>query len=370
MSYIHESQNWPQFTWDNEILLPKISSIRYKQGKLFGAINSLGFNLKAEASLITLTNDIVKSSAIEGEIFNPQEVRSSIAKKLGINVGGVIPSSRDLDGIVEIMIDCTRNYNKPLTKDRLFGWHSALFPSGRSSFYKITVGNWRTDEAGPMQVVSGQIGNEKVHFEGPAAKLLDHEMDTFIKWCNEFNLDFVLKSAIAHLWFVTLHPFDDGNGRIGRAISDLFLTRSDGSPERYYSLSAQLEHERRDYYQHLERAQKGSLDISEWLFWFLSCLEKSIKNAEKSLETTLYKNQILTKLKNSSPNQRQEKVVNDLLNDFQGPLTTTKYAKMTACSHDSALRDIRDLIQKGILTQSDEGGRSTKYGLIKKTELN
>ena len=362
--YIHELPEWPNFTWDDKDIINLLSSVRHKQGILLSKINNLGFGLKSEAMLITLTNDVVTSSAIEGETYNPEEVRSSIAQRLGMDVGGLVPTSRDVEGIVEILIDATKNYDAPITAERLFSWHAALFPTGRSGLYKITVGDWRPKETEPMQVVSGPMGRERVHFEAPKAARLAKEMSVFIKWCNKSDIDCVIKAAIAHLWFVTIHPFEDGNGRIGRAISDLFLTRSDGLPDRFYSLSSQIEAERKNYYKCLEESQKGSLNITPWIQWFLQCLQKSLDHADKELSHVIYKATIIKSLKNNGANDRQKKVIIRMLDSFEGSLTTSKYGKIAKCSQDTALRDIKDLMAMHILVQAEGGGRSTKYQLV------
>lgn len=363
--WIHEHQNWTNFTWDAEVLSPKLADIRHRQGRLLGRMEGLGFELKREASLTTLTNDIVKSSAIEGEILNPEEVRSSIARRLGIDIAGLIPASRNVEGIVEIMLDATQNFSKPLTKDRLFGWHAALFPTGRSSMQKITVGNWRNLDAGPMQVISGPLGREKVHFEAPSADRLENEMFTFLTWLNQkIDLDPVLKAGIAHLWFVTIHPFEDGNGRIARSIGDMALARADNTQDRFYSLSSQIEAERKAYYEQLERQQRGTPDITAWLEWFLDCLGRSISNAEQTLSTVLFKAQLWSKINEAPVNDRQRLIINRMLeNDFVGHMNTSKYAKLAKCSNDTALRDIQELKERGILIQNEGGGRSTSYRL-------
>ena len=287
--WIHKHKNWPDFTWDAEHLASRLAKIRHRQGRLLGRMENLGFELKQEASLNTLTNDIVKSSAIEGEHLNSKEVRSSIARRLGVDIAGLIPASRDVEGIVEIMLDATQQFSKTLTEDRLFDWHAALFPTGRSGMHRITVGGWRTIEAGLMQVVSGAIGHEKIHFEAPSANRVEKEMRTFLVWFNNSHqIDPVLKAGIAHLWFVTIHPFEDGNGRIARAIGDMMLTRADGVPDRFYSLSTQIESERKDYYDQLEQQQRNSPEITSWLEWFLSCLGRAISNAENVLGKIIF----------------------------------------------------------------------------------
>ncbi|MBL9029758.1 MAG: Fic family protein [Caedimonas sp.] len=363
--WIHEHQNWTSFTWDAEALASKLADIRYRQGRLLGRMEGLGFELKREASLSTLTNDVVKSSAIEGETLNPEEVRSSIARRLGIDVAGLIPASRDVEGIVEMMLDATQSFSKPLAKDRLFSWHAALFPTGRSGMHRITVGGWRTLEAGPMQVVSGPTGREKVHFEAPSADRLDNEMTAFLTWFDkQSDLDPVLKAGIAHLWFVTIHPFEDGNGRIARAIGDMALARADGMPDRFYSLSSQIEAERKSYYDKLENQQRSTPDITDWLEWFLDCLGRVLSNAETTLGTVLFKAQLWSKINQNPVNERQRLIINRMLeDDFTGYMNTSKYAKLTKCSNDTALRDIQELKARRIFIQNERGGRSTSYRL-------
>ena len=363
--WIHEHHEWPDFTWDAGKLASMLTEVRHRQGRLLGRMEGLGFALKREANLITLTNDVVKSSAIEGENLNSQEVRSSIARRLGIDVAGLAPTSRGVEGIVDMMLDATRQFSKPLTRERLFDWHAALFPTGRSGMRRITVGGWRTAEAGPMQVVSGPAGREKVHFEAPDADILEHEMGSFLEWFEvEGNVDPVLKSGIAHLWFVTLHPFEDGNGRIARAIADMALARSDGMADRFYSLSTQMEFERKDYYAQLEKQQRSRPEITGWLEWFLACLGRAFSNAEDTLRNVLFKAQLWEKMNWQPFNERQRLVVNRMLeDDFEGHMNTSKYAKLAKCSTDTALRDIQDLKSRGIFIQNPGGGRSTSYRL-------
>jgi len=363
--WIHEHQNWPNFTWDVESLASKLADIRHRQGRLLGRMEGLGFELKCEASLSTLTNDVVKSSAIEGENLNPKEVRSSIARRLGIDIAGLIPASRDVEGIVEMMLDATQQFSKPLTKDRLFDWHAALFPTGRSGTHKIIVGGWRTIDAGPMQVVSGPIGKEKVHFEAPDADRLEKEMQAFLKWFgNNDDIDPVIKAGIAHLWFVTIHPFEDGNGRIARAIGDMALARADGTQNRFYSLSSQIEAERKHYYDQLEKQQRATPDITDWLSWFLDCLGRAISNAETTLGNVLFKAQLWDTINQKPVNDRQRLIINRMLeDDYEGFMNTSKYAKLAKCSNDTALRDIQELKERGIFIQNPGGGRSTSYRL-------
>ena len=363
--WIHEHQDWPNFTWCTDTLASKLADIRHRQGRLLGRMEGLGFKLKREASLTTLTNDVVKSSAIEGEKLNPEEVRSSIARRLGIDIAGLIPASRDVEGIVEMMLDATQQFAKPLTKDRLFDWHAALFPTGRSGMHKITVGGWRTVEAGPMQVISGPIGNEKIHFEAPTAERVEKEMAVFLTWlAEEDDTDPVIRAGIAHLWFVTIHPFEDGNGRIARAIGDMALARADGTPDRFYSLSSQIEAERKQYYVQLEAQQRATPDITYWLSWFLDCLGRAISNAETTLGNVLFKAQFWDIVNQKPVNDRQRLIINRMLeDDFEGFMNTSKYAKLAKCSNDTALRDIQELKGRGIFIQNPGGGRSTSYRL-------
>lgn len=363
--YIHQHKDWPAFSWDNGVLIPYIGKVRDLQGRLIGRMESLGFELREEAVLETLTEDVVKSSAIEGEFLNPDEVRSSIARRLGIEISGLQEASRYVDGVVEMMLDATQAYDTPLSKDRLFGWHSALFPTGRSGMYKISVGNWRTDSQGPMQVVSGPMGREKIHFTAPEASRLDFEMNRFLDWYNsDSEIEPVLKSATAHLWFVSIHPFDDGNGRIARAIADSLLARADRTSQRFYSMSAQIMRSKKEYYTILESTQKGSLDISQWLVWYIECLIEAIVNTEETLSKVLLKARFWEAHRNTQLSERQIKVINMMLGDFVGKLHSSKWAKITKVHRDTALRDIQDLIEKGILSESDEGGRSTNYILV------
>ncbi|MCW5599877.1 MAG: Fic family protein [Nitrosomonas sp.] len=368
--WVHEHQNWPNFTWDMESLASKLANIRHRQGRLLGRMEGLDFELKCEASLSTLTNDVVKSSAIEGENLNPEEVRSSIARRLGIDIAGLIPASRDVEGIVEMMLDATQQFSKPLTKDRLFDWHAALFPTGRSGMHKITVGGWRTIDAGLMQVVSGPIGKEKIHFEAPDADRLEKEMQAFLKWFgNGDDIDPVIKAGIAHLWFVTIHPFEDGNGRIARAIGDMALARADGTQDRFYSLSSQIEAERKHYYAQLEKQQRATPDITDWLSWFLDCLGRAISNAETTLGNVLFKAQFWDTINQKPVNDRQRLIINRMLeDDFEDFMNTSKYAKLAKCSNDTALRDIQELKERGIFIKNPGGGRSTSYRLPDRKE--
>lgn len=389
--YIHESELWtknadaPKWAWDDKQITTLLARVRHQQGVLLGSMQTLGFDLRKEASLTALTADIVKSGAIEGETLPDEEVRSSIIRQLGLNLGGLVPSSRNVDGFVQVVLDATSQYDKPLTRNRLFSWHELLFKELLEQekdyrFHNISIGAWRKDLTGKMQVVSGRIGKEKVHYEAPSAgkdaQNIEKEIKRFLTWLEkEHNLDPVIKSAIAHLWFVTIHPFDDGNGRIARVISDMLLAKSEQSTERFYSMSSAIERNRTSYYDALQNAQSlhaysdkeilelTGLDISSWILWFLECLEDALTHAHKLLEHTLYKAKVW-EIANKHPlSQRQQLVLNKLLNNFEGKLTSTKYAKLAKCSHDTAQRDINTLIECQILKKSEAGGRSTSYEL-------
>ncbi len=362
--YIHQKKDWPSFRWDSDILLPYISKVRDLQGRLIGRMEAMGFELRAEAVLETITEDVIKSSAIEGELLNPEEVRSSVARRLGMDISGLPETSRDVDGVVEMMLDATQNFDGHLTKDRLCGWHAALFPTGRSGMFKITVGEWRGDDKVPMQVVSGPIGKEKVHYTAPAAELLDREMEVFLQWFNtHHNIEPVLKSAIAHLWFVSIHPFDDGNGRIARAIADCQLARADRTNQRFYSMSAQLMKYKKEYYHILESTQKGSLDISQWLVWYIERLLEALEVTSRTLAKVLRKAKFWKLHQSTQFNNRQIQMINKLQGDFVGKLSSSMWAKMTKVHRDTALKDIQDLVKKGVLADAGEGGRSTNYVL-------
>lgn len=363
-AYIHELKDWPSFTWDAAKLAPKLAFVRNRQGRLTGRMEELGFQLKKEANLEALTEEVTKSSEIEGEVLSRDQVRSSLARRLGVDIGALTPAERNVDGIVEMMVDETGKYNAPLISDRLFGWHAALFPTGRSGMTKIKVGDWRTEESGPMQVVSGPLGHERVHYEAPKAALLSGEMKAFIDWFNGTqDADPVIKAAIAHLWFVTIHPFEDGNGRIARAIADMALARSENSSQRFYSMSAQIRQERNSYYDILEATQKGDLDITAWLEWFLDCLDRAFDRADIILASVLRKARLWKKHANQKLNDRQRLMIERLLEGFEGKLTSSKWAQLTKSSQDTALRDIDDLVAKGILAKNPAGGRSTSYSL-------
>ncbi|MFH1853072.1 MAG: Fic family protein [Candidatus Neomarinimicrobiota bacterium] len=371
MKYIYQHADWPNFTWDDGRLLTLLGQVRNLQGKLIGKMEALGFELQSEAVLRTMALEVIKSTEIEGEILNPEQVRSSVARQLGIDISGSVPSNQKIDGVVDMLADATQNFNQPLTKPRLFGWHCALFPTGHSGLNKISVGNWRDDVAGPLQVVSGAIGKEILHFQAPDAAGLESEMDSFIAWFNKTdNLDPVIKAGIAHLWFVTLHPFDDGNGRIARALADMLLARADGMPQRYYSMSAQIRKDRNGYYTILENTQKGTLDITDWLDWFLGCLLNALESSGQILATVIDKHRFWNKNAPQIQNNRQKLLLNKLLDGFDGKLTSSKWAKIAKCSPDTALRDIQDLINKQILRKAEGGGRSTSYELIEPGDVN
>jgi len=363
-TYIHELKEWPHFQWSQERLAKLLAAVRLRQGRLIGRMQALGFPLQEEAVLSTLTEDVLKSSEIEGEILDKDQVRSSIAKRLGMDVGALPPADRNVEGVVEMMLDATQKFKTELTADRLFGWHASLFPTGRSGMSKIIVGAWRDEKSAPMQVVSGAYGREKVHYEAPVAGRLDSEMKSFLDWFNgEQNTDPVIKAALAHLWFVTIHPFDDGNGRIARAIADMALARSEDSPQRFYSMSAQIRLERKAYYDLLDATQKGNLDVTEWLDWFLGCLDRAFDGAEQTLAAVFQKAEFWKKHAAAKINERQRDILNRLLDGFEGKLTSSKWALIEKCSPDTALRDINELVDQGILTKDAGGGRSTSYSL-------
>lgn len=369
MKYIHQRSEWPRFHWDQDKLASRLAAVRHRQGRLLGRMEALGFPLQNEAVLQTLTLDVVKSSEIEGEKLNPEQVRSSIARRLGMDIGGAVPADRHTEGVVEMMLDATQNFAQPLSAERLYGWHAAMFPTGRSGMHKIVVGAWRDDAKGPMQVVSGPIGRERVYFEAPKAGRLNREMRTFLKWANaniKDGLDPVLRAAQAHFWFVTIHPFDDGNGRIARAIADWALARSENGPQRFYSMSAQIRQERDGYYNILERTQKSTLDITEWMTWFLDCLDRALAGTETTLADVFRKARFWEKAARMDIdiNERQRLMLTKLLDGFEGKLTSTKWAKLTKSSQDTAYRDIQALIEQGLLIKDAGGGRSTSYSLV------
>jgi Fic family protein len=365
--HVHELPDWPNFGWDQQSLASVLATVRHQQGRLIGRMEGLDFPLQQEAVLQTLTEDVVKSSEIEGERLDQSQVRSSLARRLGMNVGGVDVVDREVEGVVEMMLDATCNYDQALTAERLSGWHASLFPTGRSGMRKLRIGTWRDDNTGPMQVVSGPIGRERVHFEAPAAGRLEREIRAFLHWINEdgggTGVDDVLRAGLAHLWFVTIHPFDDGNGRIARTIADMVLARSERSAQRFYSMSAQIRHERNDYYEILERTQKGTLDVTPWMEWFLGCLGRAIDGAQTTLASVLKKARFWQTERDVPINGRQRLVLNRVLDGFEGKLTTSKWVTIAKCSSDTALRDIVDLVERGVLIRNPGAGRNTSYSL-------
>lgn len=362
--YIWQQPSWPDFTWDDERIATPLAKVRHEQGRLLGRMESLGFELRNEAVLQTLTEDVLKSSEIEGERLDPEQVRSSIARRLGMDIAGLVPADRNVEGVVEMMLDATGKYDQPLTEERLFDWHASLFPTGRSGMTKIRVGDWRDDTAEPMQVVSGPSGREQVHYEAPPADKLADEIAAFCSWFDRpAETDQVLKAGVAHLWFVTVHPFDDGNGRIARAVADMALARSEESSQRFYSMSAQIRAERSQYYDVLEHTQKGRLDITGWLEWFLACLSHAIDGAQQTLGGILFKARFWERFAHEPLNQRQIKVLNRVLDGFEGKLTSSKWARLAKCSQDTAHRDIVDLLERGALIKNPGGGRSTSYSI-------
>ncbi len=363
--YIHELKDWPRFHWNRELLAEPLADVRHRQGRLVGHMEALGFTLRQEAVLQTLTSDVLKSSEIEGEILNAEMVRSSIARRLGMDIGALKPADRTVEGIVDMMLDATCHYDQPLSAERLFAWHASLFPTWRSSMTKIRVGVWRNDSTGPMEVVSGPVGKEHVHYQAPPALRVDRDMCALLKWFNtNADIDPVLKAGLAHLWFVTIHPFDDGNGRIARAIADMVLARSERSPQRFYSMSAQIRQERHAYYDMLEATQKGTMNITPWMEWFLGCMGRAIDDSRTALAAVLTKARFWDATVGVAINDRQRLVLNRLLDGFEGKLTTSKYAKLTKCSQDTALRDILLLVERGLLIRNPQGGRSTSYALV------
>lgn len=362
--YIYDRPGWPRFRWDARDLAAPLAAARLRQGKLLGRMEGLGFPLRDEAVLRALTLDVVKSSEIEGEILDAAQVRSSVARRLGLDIGGLMPSDRRVDGVVEMTLEAARGWAEPLTVARLLGWHEALFPRAASGAARIRIGAWRDDAKGPMQVVSGALGRERVHFEAPPAARVPAELDAFLDWANgSESVDPLLRAGLAHLWFVTIHPFDDGNGRVARAIADWALASSEGSPRRFYSMSAQIRRERKDYYDVLERTQKGGLDVTDWLAWFLACLDRAVAGAEESLKAVFAKDRFWRERSAVALNERQRLMLNKLLDGFAGKLTSSKWAKIAKCSQDTAQRDIQDLVEKGVLVKDAAGGRSTSYSL-------
>jgi len=363
--YLWKKTEWPHLTWDEKTLATPLAQVSREQGRLLGRMEALGFDLRAEAHLRTLTEDVVKSGEIEGEKLDRDQVRSSIARRLGMDVGGLVPADRNVEGVVEMMLDATDNYAQPLTEERLFSWHAALFPTGHSGMTKIRVGAWRDDSTGPMQVVSGRVGKEKVHYEAPPAARLPDEMSKFLTWFEASKgTDPLLIAGLAHLWFVTIHPFDDGNGRIARAIADMTLARPEKTGLRFYSMSAQIRHERDAYYTILEETQKDDNNITQWQLWFLECLLRAINGAQEILGDVLAKAQFWDRFAKEPLNERQIKVLNRLLDGFEGKLTTSKWAKLAKCSQDTAYRDILALVDRGALKKDSGGGRSTSYSLV------
>jgi Fic family protein len=366
-AYIWQASDWPTWRFDLAALAQPLAEVSRAQGLLMGRLADVGMSLRDQASLSVLTEDVIKTSEIEGERLNAESVRSSIARRLGVDIGALAPVDRHVEGVVEMVLDATTNCNAAVTRDRLFAWHAALFPTGYSGLVRINVGGWRDDVSGPMQVVSGPLGRQRVHFEAPPAERLESEVGRFLSWANKASSEpLLIKAGLAHLWFVTLHPFDDGNGRIARAVGDLFLARADGSPQRFYSLSAQIQRDRKAYYDILERTQKQSLDVTEWLAWFLATLQRAVDQAQHTLDAVLVKTRFWQRCATpgSAPlNERQTKVINRLLDGFEGKLTSSKWAAITKCSPDTALRDITDLLARGVLRKSAAGGRSTSYEL-------
>lgn len=362
--YIWQSNDWPNWHYDLAALAWPLAEVSRAQGLLMGRLADVGMALRDQASLAALTDDVVKTSEIEGEQLNVESVRSSIARRLGVDIGTLAPIDRHVEGVVEMVLDATANCQTPVTRERLFGWHAALFPTGYSGLSRIKIGGWRDDASGPMQVVSGPIGRQQVHFEAPPAERLEAEISRFLDWFNGASDEpLLIKAGLGHLWFVTLHPFDDGNGRIARAIGDLLLARADGSPQRFYSLSAQIQRERKAYYDILERTQKGTMDVTEWLAWFLDTLHRAVDQAQHIPDAVLTKARFWQRWATTPLNERQLKVLNKLLDGFEGKLTSSKWAAIAKCSPDTALRDINDLLARGVLRKSDAGGRSTSYVL-------
>jgi Fic family protein len=365
-SYIWQAPDWPNWRYDLAALASPLAQVSHAQGLLLGRLTDIGLGLRDQASLAALTDDVIKTSEIEGEHLNAASVRSSIARRLGVDIGSLAPVDRHVEGVVEMVLDATINSASPLTQARLFGWHAALFPTGYSGLSRIAIGTWRDDAQGPMQVISGPIGRQRVHYEAPPAERLSDEAERFLEWLNApvQAEPALIRAGLGHLWFVTLHPFDDGNGRIARAIGDMLLARADGSPQRFYSLSAQIQRERKAYYEILERTQKGDLDVTEWLLWFLRMLDEAVRLANHALDAVLDKARFWQRMSGIALNERQVKVLNRLLDGFEGKLTSSKWAALAKCSTDTALRDIQELVTQGVLQRSGAGGRSTSYDLI------
>jgi Fic family protein len=373
--YVWQRNDWPHWVYDHKRLAPLLAQLHLAQGYLLGRMHDLGLDLRNQATLRILSEDVLKTSEIEGETLKLDSVRSSIARRLGVDIGALAPADRHVDGVVDMVLDATRGHNIPLTTERLFGWHAAMFQTGYSSLNKIRVGQWRDDAQGPMQVVSGPMHRQKVHYEAPPAVLLDAEMGDFLNWFNLDNLsvdkltvdnqdDPVVKAGLAHLWFVTVHPFEDGNGRIARAVGDMALARAEKSAQRFYSLSAQIQREREEYYDRLEATQKGDLDCTAWLEWFLGCLLRAIQSADETLAQVLAKARFWQHWAGTPLNDRQIKLLNKLLDGFDGKLTSSKWAAIGKCSQDTALRDITELMERGVLKKSEASGRSTSYELM------
>lgn len=362
--YIWQARDWPEWRFDLAALAAPMAEVSRAQGRLAGRLADVGLALRDQASLGALTEDVVKTSEIEGEALNVASVRSSIARRLGVDIGALAPVDRHVEGVVEMVFDATTNCQAPVARDRLFGWHAALFPTGYSGLARINVGRWRDDANGPMQVVSGPVGRQRVHFEAPPALALEVETARFLDWINtDSSSPPLIKAGLGHLWFVTLHPFDDGNGRIARAIGDLLLARAEGSRRRFYSLSAQIQRQRNAYYEILERTQKGSMDVTEWLLWFFDALHSAVEQAHLGVDSVLGKARFWRQWAEVPMNERQVKLLNKLLDGFEGKLTTSKWAAIAKCSTDTALRDITDLVARGVLRKTDAGGRSTGYEL-------
>lgn len=363
-SYIWQAEDWPDWHYELPALIGPLTEVSRAQGLLLGRLADVGLSLRDQASLAALTEDVLKTSEIEGEVLSTESVRSSIARRLGVDIGAIAPVDRHVEGVVEMVLDATTRSDQPLTAERLWGWHAALFPTGYSGMSRIAIGQWRNDADGPMQVVSGLVGRRKVHFQAPPPEALPIEMARFLAWANGASGEpALIKAGLAHLWFVTLHPFDDGNGRIARAVGDLFLGRADGSPQRFYSLSAQIQRERKEYYDVLERTQKGTLDITGWLSWFLGALGRAVTSAQGTADTVLAKARFWHRWAGTPLNERQVKLINRLLDGFEGKLTSSKWAAIAKCSPDTALRDITQLLELSLLKKSPGGGRSTAYEL-------
>lgn len=363
-TYIWQHEEWAKFRWDSETLLEPLSHLSQSHGLLLGRMSMLGFHEKSSSALAVMSEELVSSSEIEGVQLNRDSVRSSIARRLGIDFNGQFMEDHYVEGLVDVMLDALHNCHEPLTAERLFGWHAAIFPSGHSGMYKITVADWRKGEEA-MQVISGALGHEKIHYEAPPSADVPKEMETFLTWCNTASISPFIMAAVSHLWFVTIHPFDNGNGRIGRTLTDMFLSRLDKEACHYYSMSDAINKNKKSYYEILEETQKGGLDITKWLLWFFACLEDAIGRASDTVENTLQKATYWDKFRNTEINERQRKIINRLWDGFEGKLTSSKWAKMCKCSQDTALRDINDLIGKGMLCNSGEGGRSSSYLLAK-----